>query len=253
MSYYSILPSQRVTNTTHSFTGQNPDPMKPLQQTPGGFRTREIQPDELVNNQLNTIVDENGRYIQRARARAGAAANASGMANSSLAMGAGEAAAIDAAMPIASQDASTNTGVNAGNMNAENDWLMQRDALNNQMEISRAGNNNALTIAGMNNEENRRQFDLGQTENTRRYDQGFARDQTNRDTDWQRQQERDATQNLNSRNNYIASTIMNNTFSDPSIWRDGPGAMGLANYYSTNFGRLWDTLFTPQAAPQPNP
>ena len=66
MIYYSILPSQRV-GTGRSFTGQNPDPMRPKQLPNGGFRTRDVNPDELSSNQLETILDENGQYVQRAR------------------------------------------------------------------------------------------------------------------------------------------------------------------------------------------
>ena len=63
-----------------------------------------------------------------------------------------------------------------------------------------------------------------------------------------REQQATETANRNARNNYTASTIMNTVFSDPSIWRDGPGAIGLAQYYGSNFGSVWDSIFNPQAA-----
>ena len=253
MSYYSILPSQRArppgSVTTTPPSGQNPDPMKPLQTPDGGFRTRDVNPDELSGNQMNSLLDEKGRYIQRARSRAGAASNAAGLGFSSLAMGAAEGAAIDAAMPMAQQQAGAYTNVGDRNMSAENDYLNQRAALNNALQISQNQQGTSLSIAQMNQDENRRQFDLGQAENTRRYDQGFATDAQRYDTDWTRQQERDATQNTNARNNFIASSIINTTMSDPSIWRDGPGALGFANYYGQGFNDMWDNIFSPTPTP----
>lgn len=242
MSYYSILPSQRRDpGATNSFTGQNPDPMRPLQRPEGGFRTRDVNPDELSGNQLNDLLDENGRYIQQARARAGARANASGLGHSSLAMQAGEGAAIASAMPFAMQQAGAYTNVGDRNMDAENTYLNQRAALENALLLNRANNSTSLNIAGMNREEQARQ-----------YDQNFAEGQRRYDTDWERQQQADATANTNARNNYIASGIMNTVFSDPSLWRDGPGAMGLANYYASNFGDLWANLFSGGGS-SPNP
>lgn len=59
-----------------------------------------------VSGRLNTLLDESNPYIDRARTRAKQYANRRGLMNSSIAAGAGEAAAIDAALPIATADAS---------------------------------------------------------------------------------------------------------------------------------------------------
>ena len=242
MSYYNISPSNRVgSNSVTGQNAQNPDPMRPLM-TPGGFRTRDVDPNELSSNQLNAITDENGAYIQRARNAGLAQANSRGLLNSSMAAGAAQGAAIDAAMPMAMQQAGAYTNVGDRNMAAENDYLLAQGGWNNARDLNTANNSTSMSIAGMNNEENRRQFDLGQAENTRRYDQGFGEDARRYDTDWTRQQERDATQNTNARNNFIASGIMNTVFSDPSLWRDGQGAMGFANFYGQNFGDLWNSI-----------
>lgn len=247
MSYYTIKPSNRVGNASQSMygQGQNPDPMRPLMQPEGGFRTRDVNPNELSSNQLNQITDENGAYIQRARNSGLAQANSRGLTNSSMAAGAAQGAAIDAAMPMAMQQAGAYTNVGDRNMAAENDYLLAQGGWNNASQIAQNSNATSLNIAGMNNEENRRQFDLGQAENTRRYDQGFGEDARRYDTDWTRQQERDATQNRNARNNFIASGIMNTVLSDPSLWRDGQGAMGFANFYGQNFGDLCDSIDQP--------
>jgi hypothetical protein len=238
MSYYSILPSQRVgTNNSTGQNAQNPDPMRPKQLPQGGFRTRDVDPNELSSNQMNDILDENGAYVQRARAAGLAQANSRGLLNSSMAAGAAHGAAIDAAMPMAQQQAGAYTNVGDRNMAAENDYLLAQGGWNNALALDRNRSNTSLQIAGMDNDERRRQFDTSFDENARRYD-----------TDWDREQQATATANQNARNNYIASGMINMITADPSIWRDGEGAMGLANYYASNFSSLWDNLFNPSPA-----
>lgn len=63
--------------------------------------------DESAASNLNTMLDADSPYLERARGRAMGFANSRGLVNSSIAGTAGEAAAIDAAAPIAMQDAST--------------------------------------------------------------------------------------------------------------------------------------------------
>jgi len=68
---------------------------------------REITPSETVNNQLMGLINQNSPYMQSATNRAMEQANARGLLNSSLAVGTGQRAAIDASLPIAQQDAQT--------------------------------------------------------------------------------------------------------------------------------------------------
>ena len=63
-----------------------------------------------VSGRLKGLLSEDSPYIDRARTSARQAANRRGLMNSSIAAGAGEAAAIDAALPIAQADA----GIAAG-------------------------------------------------------------------------------------------------------------------------------------------
>ena len=56
--------------------------------------------DTIVTNSMNTILDQNGKYISNARRRGAEGANARGMLNSSIGAGAGERAAIEAAQPL---------------------------------------------------------------------------------------------------------------------------------------------------------
>lgn len=71
------------------------------------FGAREITADETVAGQMQKILSENSPYMQSAKAEGIADANARGLLSSSLASGMSQKAAIDAAAPIAAQDAST--------------------------------------------------------------------------------------------------------------------------------------------------
>lgn len=75
------------------------------QQMGGGAYTPGARPDvsQMANNIMNGIVGDNSPYIQLARQQALAQANSRGALNSSIGAGAGQAAAIGAAMPMFQQ------------------------------------------------------------------------------------------------------------------------------------------------------
>ncbi len=83
--------------------------------------TRTVQDNELTSRQMARLLDENGRFIQSARLRAREGAAAGGMLMSTLAAGAAERSAIDAAMPIAQSDANTFFSTAQDNMRAQNE------------------------------------------------------------------------------------------------------------------------------------
>ena len=62
-------------------------------------------PTETVAGQLHSLLSSGNPYVERAKSGARDTANQRGLLNTSMAAGAGEAAAIDAALPIASADA----------------------------------------------------------------------------------------------------------------------------------------------------
>jgi len=62
-------------------------------------------PTETVAGQLHSLLSSGNPYVERAKSGARETANQRGLLNTSMAAGAGEAAAIDAALPIASADA----------------------------------------------------------------------------------------------------------------------------------------------------
>lgn len=70
---------------------------------------------ETVSSQLNNLLNSDSQYLQRARMRSSQAANERGLMNSTMALQAGEAAAIDAALPIAQADAGTYSNAAAQN------------------------------------------------------------------------------------------------------------------------------------------
>lgn len=84
-------------------------PGKTLQMQGVGYdpEKRGVGSEELVSTQLDKQLGKDSLLQQRARAGAMQTANSRGLLNSTMAAQAGEAAAIDAALPIAGADAST--------------------------------------------------------------------------------------------------------------------------------------------------
>lgn len=64
-----------------------------------------VPEDDSVTKQVNAVIADDSPYIQRARVEGTSFANRRGLLNSSMAAGASTGAAIDRALPIASQNA----------------------------------------------------------------------------------------------------------------------------------------------------
>jgi hypothetical protein len=98
------------------------------------------KPDDnaLVSKQLTNLLAQDNPYMQRAATSAMQFANNRGLLNSSIAATAGQAAAIDAAMPIAQADAASNFTSQRDNAGVQNTF--SRDA-------NSFGRDSALTIA----------------------------------------------------------------------------------------------------------
>lgn len=234
MSYYNRAPSNSVADPSRNYTGQNQnmDYMRPLMTT-GGFRTRDVDPNELVSNQVRDITAEDSPLMRMAAAQGQAQANRRGLINSSLAGQSSQRAVLEAAMPMGMQQAGAYTNVRDSNMDAENTYLLKEGDWANAKDLNRADNNVSLEIAGMNREDNQRDFD----ENARRYD-----------VDYTRQQEQDALANRRNRENFIQSGTFNTIMGDPEIWGDPEGAMGFADYFMGNFSTMFERMF-PQGSP----
>lgn len=94
-------------------------------QNPTGW---DVRPNETVRSQLQQIIADDSPLMQQARTRALQTANSRGLLNSSMVMTAADSAMYDAAMPIATQDAST--FARSGEFNANTKNTFSRD--NNQ-------------------------------------------------------------------------------------------------------------------------
>lgn len=86
-------------------------------QNPTGW---DVQPNETVRSQLQQIIADDSPLMQQARTRALQTANSRGLLNSRMAMTAADSAMYDAAMPIATQDASTYARAGEFNPNTKN-------------------------------------------------------------------------------------------------------------------------------------
>lgn len=94
--------------------------------------------EQTVQGQLKNIMDPNNPIIMQAMTAGKQAANANGLLNSSIAIGAAQDSAYKAAIPIAEQDAGTYNNDYATNTAADNAF-----SVNNQNAINAAGQFNA--------------------------------------------------------------------------------------------------------------
>lgn len=91
---------------------------------------------ETVAGQLNTLTAKDSPLMTRARTGAMQTANARGLMNSSIAAGAGEAAAIDSALPIATADANIQGVTSRDNQSAQNAFGFQQLQANSAKELA---------------------------------------------------------------------------------------------------------------------
>lgn len=94
---------------------------------------------QSVSGQLKAILSEGSPYLDRARASALETANSRGLINSTMAAQAGEAAAIDAALPIASADANIYNNAEFTNKAAENQASQFGAGASNTASLANAG------------------------------------------------------------------------------------------------------------------
>lgn len=91
-----------------------------LQQGNTNAQTRTVEGNQTVQQQLNDLTSSNSKYIRNAGIASNAQSAEKGMLMSSTAAGAARRAAIDAALPIAQQDANTYAQTAKDNMDATN-------------------------------------------------------------------------------------------------------------------------------------
>lgn len=147
LTYNEVDPASSATVTSPTVTSQGYDAQTA---TAGGYEaatgtaeqaeatTREVTPEETMQHQLAGIIDSNSPLIQRARARAMETMNARGLQNSSMAIGAADAALYDVAMPIAQFDA-----------NVYGQAARDNQSFLNQVAMFNVGQSNQMTAANM--------------------------------------------------------------------------------------------------------
>ena len=110
--------------------------------------TRDVDPLQTNRGLIESLLSENGQYMQNARAIAADTANSRGLLSSSMAAGAGSAAAIAAAAPIAGADAGLFAGQNALNQNAQNTANLANASNELSMSQFNAGAQNTVQNMG---------------------------------------------------------------------------------------------------------
>jgi len=108
-----------------------------------------IQQDQqlgTVEGRTASIIDKNSPLMQRAAAKAIEQANARGLRNSSMAIGSAQNAVIEAAAPIAAQDARSFTDIQRANQNAANSFAQFNASNQQQANLFNAGEANRVNI-----------------------------------------------------------------------------------------------------------
>jgi len=113
-----------------------------------------VDPSQTAAGQLSSLTSQDSPLMQQARTSALQQMNARGILNSSMAVGASDAAAYAAATPIAQQDASTNAAAAQTNAAAANTISTNnQNAANTAQQFNATQMNNA-NLAQLNNQYN---------------------------------------------------------------------------------------------------
>lgn len=145
--------------------------------TNGGTVPWVVTPDQTVEGRINGIIKGNSGIIQQARTHALEAMNDRGTVNSSMATTASDAAAYQAAIPIAQADAATTSkaaGYNADIQNQFSTNSLNRTAsmdqatlsANTQKTVAELNAETQKTITGLNNEAQAQAAKLQQANST---------------------------------------------------------------------------------------
>lgn len=112
--------------------------------------TREVQPEELVSNQLTGLLGSDSKYIQDARRQGLEQSNAMGGLGGTLGVGAAQTSATRAALPIAQQDAATYMQTAKDNMQALNEFQQLNHQRATQMALGEMDSSTRLNTANIN-------------------------------------------------------------------------------------------------------
>lgn len=118
----------------------------------GGTAVGTVTPDELTSHNLQALLASGSPYIQQSRNQAVQQANSRGLLNSSIAAGNAQAAAIQSALPIASQDAQVAYGLQQTNLNNLSKMQNAVIAGNGERAAALASQSAAVKVAELNNQ-----------------------------------------------------------------------------------------------------
>ena len=168
-SFYPTTPTASTFGSSTagvSTTGTAPTAAASTLGTMASINNGNINPNDATNaaSQLNAITSSNSPYIQLAQQQGMLSAAQRGLQNSSLASGASEAAAVQAAAPLAEQNAQSATAgelqnsqlqtqaseFNAGQQNANQQLNAQLATQTNQFNASQAQTAAATNAAAVN-------------------------------------------------------------------------------------------------------
>ena len=123
--------------------------LNPNKNLPAEEKVRDLTKSETVAGNLNDLLNQDSAYMQSARNSALGQANSRGLINSSIAIGAGQTAAINAALPIAQQDASaaSASGLSAQNANQSNQTAGFQGYINSS--LAEQNNDSAASLKQM--------------------------------------------------------------------------------------------------------
>lgn len=135
-----LSPAASIPPTTGTLTSGTTatatPPIEPTKVTTTGLPSFEA---DTVESRLDKLLSKDNAYIKTARANAAETANSRGLLNSSIAAGTGEKAAIESALPIATQDAS-----------AQNAFRQQEQAFNYNASLQDAAAANEFKLTDKN-------------------------------------------------------------------------------------------------------
>jgi hypothetical protein len=94
-----------------------------------------VSDDQTVEGRINRIINSGSPFMQQARTRAAETAASRGLVNSSMAVTAGESAALDAALPIAQADAATVAKAAGYNADQTNQFAVKNTDSENQFKL----------------------------------------------------------------------------------------------------------------------
>lgn len=127
---------------------------------------------DTVQSELAGILNRGGPLMQQARTQAAQAVNQRGLLNSSMGIQAGEAAMLQAAVPIATSDANLKTGVSQSNTSALNQNAQYNASNTQQSNQVNAANQQQTNLANQSAANQGAQFNAQQANAQSQYNAG---------------------------------------------------------------------------------